>query len=1119
MDKKTKPIFFSESPKRWKTFKGLLKLFGLISAVTLIVVLFTFSRQTGTPFPKLASQNEIYKRILNPEHIATFSTTQNKIYKTIRHKLSNKLDVSYAGKFHSKPVKAKKIPQQIRAGFYVNWDPQSFTSLHENIDKLNMVMPEWLFIVSDSDTAVTNFDSHALKLMRDHKIPIVPMLTNFYNGSWDGKAVHRIISSEDKRKKFIASILKILKANNFAGINIDFESLAEEGDENLARFQKELYTALHKEGFLVTQDIPPFNTDYNLEELSKHNDYVVLMAYDMHYATSSPGPISPINWVESAINNLLKKIDSGKIIVGIPTYGYDWPDGDEGLDVTYQESVVTAKESEGKIDFDNDSFNLDFDYYDDNDHHHQVWFADAATCFNTMRLAADYNTSGVALWRLGGEDKRLWKFYSRNFSQDSLIANPVDVTQLTKIQPTYDVDFSGEGDIIQLVSTPDSGLINVTYDNKAQVISDQEYEKLPSNYLMKKFGKVDKKVVLTFDDGPDAKYTPQILDILKQYNIPATFFVIGLNAENNLDVLKRIYEDGNEIGNHSFSHPNLAEINPERAAIELTVTRKIIESVTGHTTLLFRPPYNADSEPQSYDDVMPIVIANKQKYLTVAESIDPRDWQKDVTADTIVQRVIDQVSYGNIILLHDAGGDRSETVKALPRIIKYFRDRGYTFVSVAELLGKKRSDLMPPLSNQNDIYYSKVNWIVAEIIFWTEHILSVLFFVAIILSVGRMVFVAILSMKQKRWRKDEITFADTPLVSVLIPAYNEEINCVRTVEKILGSDYKNLEIIFVDDGSKDATFKKVSETFSDKPSVRVFTKPNGGKATALNYGITMAKGNFLVCIDADTQLKSDAISELMKLFSDENIGAVAGNVKVGNEINMLTVWQSVEYITSQNFDRRAFDLLNCITVVPGAIGAFRKDAVLKAEKFSTDTLAEDCDITIKLLMSCYKVRYSNTAIAYTEAPETLKMFLKQRFRWTFGIMQSVWKHKEAVFNAEYKNLGMVALPNAIIFQFMLPLISPLVDIVLLILLWTGQWFQTLIYYVAFTIVDLLASFLAFSYEKENVKRLIYLIPQRLVYRQLMFWVVFKSVISALKGTLIGWGVLKRTGRVKLQTEK
>ena len=1113
---KSKPVFYTESPKRWKTLVGIFRVFGIIFALLLVILAFTFSRQSGFVLPKLGGQNEIYKRVLNPERIATFQTSQNKIYKTFRGKLSSKMESNYYKRYHSTPVKAKQIPAQIRAGFYVNWDAQSYNSLKENIDKLNMVMPEWLFVARNMDTVVTNIDSHALKLLRDHKTPILPMLSNYYNNDWDSKAVHDIISSPERRRYFIASILKVLKKNNFSGINVDLESLTEEGDENLISFQKELYVMLHKEGFKVTQDIPPFNTDYNLSELSRYNDYVVLMAYDMHFASSSPGPISPIDWVEAAINNLKKNIPAEKIIVGIPTYGYDWPDGDEGDDLTYQEAVVTAKESEGKIKFDKDNFNLDYDYYDENDHHHQVWFADAATCFNTMRLASDYNTAGVAVWRLGGEDKRIWKFYARNLSEDSLAVDSLKVSTIATIAPSYDVDFEGEGDIIQLISTPDSGFIDVKYDPKEKVITGQDYKQLPSNYVMKKFGKEDKKIVLSFDDGPDSKYTPEILDILKKDKIPAVFFVIGLNAEHNLNILKRIYDEGHEIGNHSFSHPNLAEINSERAALELNVTRKIIESVTGHTTLLFRPPYNADAEPQSFDDVFPIVLASKQNYITVAETIDPTDWMKDVTVDSIMARIKNQQSYGNILLLHDAGGNRDATVKALPLIIKYFKDQGYSFVSVANLLGKKRIDVMPALTNKNDIYYSKINWLIAEIIFWIEKFLYVLLFVAIVLAVGRTIIIAILSLVQKR--KNKIAnheLSAGPLVSVIVPAYNEEVNCVRTVENLLKNTYKNFEVIFVDDGSKDETFSRVKERFENDSRVKIFTKPNSGKAGALNYGITMSSAEFVVCIDADTQLKQDAVSELMKYFDDENVAAVAGNVKVGNHLNLLTNWQSVEYITSQNFDRRAFDLLNGITVVPGAIGAFRKSALVKVGKFSTDTLAEDCEITIRLLMEGYTVRYSPTAIAYTEAPETLKMFIKQRFRWTYGIMQSVWKHKETVFNRDYKGLGLAAMPNAMIFQFALPVISPIVDFVMLLSFLTGQWFQTLIFYIVFTIVDLLASVLAFSYEKENLKRLWYLIPQRIIYRQIMFWVLMKSIMAALRGTLIGWGVLKRTGSVKL----
>jgi poly-beta-1,6 N-acetyl-D-glucosamine synthase len=371
-------------------------------------------------------------------------------------------------------------------------------------------------------------------------------------------------------------------------------------------------------------------------------------------------------------------------------------------------------------------------------------------------------------------------------------------------------------------------------------------------------------------------------------------------------------------------------------------------------------------------------------------------------------------------------------------------------------------------------------------------------------------------MVQKRKNKvEKPPLNEQPLVSIIVPAYNEEVNILRTIENLLKTEYKNIEIVFVDDGSRDNTYSLVTEKFSTNPNVKIYTKQNGGKASALNYGISMSNAEYVVCIDADTQLKPDAVTELIKYFDDEKVGAIAGNVKVGNHVNMLTNWQSVEYITSQNFDRRAFDLLNGIMVVPGAIGAFRKSALIKVGKFSTDTLAEDCEITIRLLMEGCTVKYSHTAISYTESPETLKMFIKQRFRWTYGIMQSVWKHKETVFNRNYKGLGLAAMPNAMLFQFMLPVISPLVDFVMLLSLISGQWFQTLMFYLVFTIVDLLASVLAFSYEKENIKKLLYLIPQRLVYRQLMFWVLLKSILAALRGTLIGWGVLKRTGTVKL----
>ncbi|MGE5498808.1 MAG: glycosyltransferase family 2 protein, partial [Syntrophothermus sp.] len=234
-----------------------------------------------------------------------------------------------------------------------------------------------------------------------------------------------------------------------------------------------------------------------------------------------------------------------------------------------------------------------------------------------------------------------------------------------------------------------------------------------------------------------------------------------------------------------------------------------------------------------------------------------------------------------------------------------------------------------------------------------------------------------------------------------------------------------------------------------------------------------------------------------------------------NERNMITKWQSIEYITSQNFDRRAFDLLNAITVVPGAIGAFRKEALNNAGGFTRDTLAEDCDITIRLLKLGYRVTYNEKAVAYTEAPSTVRMFLKQRFRWSFGIMQSVWKHRDTLLNHNYKNLGLIALPSVLLFHFILPLFSPLAELMMVLGIIGGFWQQIVSYYFLFLLLDFLSAAVAFRFEKISLGKLVLLLPQRLIYRQLMYFVLIKSLIAAIKGTLVGWGILKRTGDIRM----
>lgn len=1111
-------IFQTTNQSRWRRFKWTFRFISIL-IIFFVAVLALSLRSSYLPgLPTLRDENEQYKKILHPENNFILENRINRAYAGFR-KFIDKNE----NRKHIRRAKLNSdIPAPIRAAFYVAWDPQSFFSLRHNISHLNMIMPEWLFIDPHADTLYSNIDQRGLAVIRKAGTRVVPMLSNFYGNDFNGRAVHRIIHNPAKTERLIASVIRYCKNNHFAGINIDFEELKEKSDESLIAFQAKLYKAMHENGLLVTQDITPFNSDYNYKELAKYNDYLFLMAYDEHNSESTPGPISSQKWIEAALDEAAGQIPSGKIILCLAGYGYDWSDGGSGVDITFQEALSIAAQHKDSIEFDDNTYNLHYQYQDDNQVEHQVYFTDAATNYNVMRFAAEYAVGGTALWRMGSEDSRIWNFYDKDMSRHA--RNLSDSSFFTSVGENNDVDYIGEGEILDVKSNPQKGSIHLQMDNTDLLLSEEHYTRLPSMFVVKKYGKADKKMVLSFDDGPDPSYTPRILDILSKEHVPAVFFLVGINAENNIPLVKRIYQEGHELGNHSFTHPNMAEVSENRARLERRLTRLLIESITGHSTLLFRAPYNADSEPETMEEMKPVADSRTENYLTVGESIDPTDWEPGVSADSIVARVIAQQDNGSIILLHDAGGNREATIKALPRIIHYFKSKGYTFTSIADLLGKSRNDLMPAVSAQNGYKLIQLNYYLASIGYYASHILSILFILFIILGLTKIITMAVLALRRRRKEKNVslpvsvITKdgSEWPYVDIIVPAYNEEVNVVRTVQSLLESNYSSFGIIVVDDGSKDKTYEHLNSAFKGNPSVQLFSKPNGGKASALNFGILQSAADFVVCIDADTQLDRDAIRQLMQHCKNPGIGAVAGNVKVGNEINLLTRWQSIEYITGQNFDRKAMAMVNAITVVPGAIGAFRKEAIENAGGFTSDTLAEDCDLTVRIIKAGYRVEDEPGAIAYTEAPESLGMFLKQRFRWSFGVLQTFWKHRNIFLNSDYGWLGCFAWPNVLLFQFIIPLFTPLADLLMVIGLNTGSAGRILPYYLLFQLIDLGLSLLAFSFEKEKPGKLILLIPQRIIYRWLMVYVLFKTFFRTMRGELQGWGLLKRSGHVRLK---
>jgi cellulose synthase/poly-beta-1,6-N-acetylglucosamine synthase-like glycosyltransferase/peptidoglycan/xylan/chitin deacetylase (PgdA/CDA1 family)/spore germination protein YaaH len=1111
-----KQVFQADSPGRWNRFKWLSRILLVVLALTVFGLVITITSQQ---YPALPNLNIAPKKLTKEELEQLKKSTKYKDYKIQKGQIEA---MAKARRLHQ--LKHPNNKHRINAGFYLPWDPQAYTSLADHISRLDMIVSEGFFIKPNADTIMAKIDTGLLRINKKYKKPVLITISNYVNvdnvtGYSDSKDINRIIKSKKLRSVFINSIAAQLTKYKFQGIDLDFIDIKDRSAPNYIAFEKELYQTLHAQGFLVTQNVVPEDEQFDIVTLQHFNDFLFIMALDQHNDRSNAGDISNQHWVEELLDKVCSKIPSEKVILTIAAGGFDWPENNIGIPVGYPQAISTAMQSKSKIIFDPLSANLHFNYTDQTERRHTIYFTDAATNFNIVRMADDWATGGVALWRLGYEDPRLWSFFQKNLSTDSLRKTGVDIKRLTEVGLNNRIDYDGNsGEVLDLMTTPTTGKINVKLDTINFVITNQQYIKLPTKYVIKRYGYAPGKIVLTFDDGPDPEYTPQILDILKREKVPAAFFIVGSMAEKNIPLLRRIYEEGYEIGNHTFFHPNISAVSIERVNLELNATRKLIESVTGRSTILFRPPFDADAEPQTLAEVIPVAESRKQSYITIGESIDPRDWVPGVTADSILARVIARKDAGSMLLLHDAGGDsRQATVDALPNIIHYLKSKGYQFTTIAAVLHKSKDDLMPPIKDDanSGIIGTLYNMFVVSF-FYGNWFLFYLFLSAIFLAIGRIILIGILAIRQyfeNKREKSPLTIM-LPPVSIIVPAYNEEITVVKTVNSLLKTSYEAFEIILIDDGSKDNTFEVVKAMYGNNPLVTVLTKPNGGKASALNFGIAHAKYDFVVCIDADTQLKNDAIYHLMTYFTDEEIGAVAGTVKVGNENNLITRWQSIEYITSQNMDRRAFDLINSITVVPGAIGAFRKSAVFQAGGFTTDTLAEDCDLTMRILKKGYIIKNCAEAIAYTEAPETLNALLKQRFRWSFGVIQSFWKNRGALFNKKYKFFGMVGMPNILIFQIILPLFSPLADLMMILGLFGDKPEKILGYYVIFVLIDFLVAIIAFWMEKEDYKKLVYIIPQRFIWRQLMYYILFKAIRRAMKGELSGWGVLKRTGNVK-----
>ena len=1033
------------------------------------------------------------------------------------------------------PAPAVPVSRPLSIGFYINWDESSLASLEKNLDHLDWVIAEWSHLQDGNNPLATDVDVPALNFIRQTRpqVRIIPMVQNLINEKWNSGLLARNLADEASRQRLIGALTSFVEGNKFGGVCVDFEEPPKALQADLLVFIQELHDVFAPKGLTVLQAVPFDDSEWNYTSFGSAADYLILMAYDQHWAGSDAGPIASQVWFEQNLVSRMHQLNPARTIIALGNYGYDWNEDEKNAEeVTCQKALITAKESDAKVLFDSDSRTPYFEYDEEDETHHKVWFLDAVTAYNQMRAASGYKLAGFAVWRLGSEDPSIWSILGGS------AANSPDV--LRRIVYGYDVDFEGTGELLKVMSRPQDGWRNLDVEAASGFIKSEDFVATPSSYVIERGGDHPGLIALTFDDGPDPNWTPEILDILKQENVPATFFIIGKNGQAYPDLLRRIVNDGHEVGNHTFTHPNLGEVPGSLTELELNATQRLIESETGRSTVLFRPPYFGDAEADKPQEVEPALLAQQLGYLMVGVRIDPDDWRLPVTADEIIERTIQRATdnnpetRGQVVLLHDSGGDRSATIAALPGIIHELRSRGFRFVPVSELAGLSRDQVMP-LTPASDRVFTRSNAVAFFFVSTVGWTLQWVFVIGIVLGLGRLVFIGALALAQWfRSRRRQHAHAGAgyaPFVSVIVPAYNEELVIKNTISSLLQSDYEQYEIIVIDDGSTDKTSEIVREQFSQNERVRLFSAAAGGKAAALNVGLRYAKGEIVIALDADTLFAPQTVGALARRFYDPRMGAVAGNAKVGNRINIVTRWQALEYITSQNMDRRAFASLNCITVVPGAVGAWRRELIEEAGGFQSDTLAEDQDLTLRIRRMDHNIGYEEDAVAWTEAPDTLHTLARQRFRWAFGTLQCMRKHIDALFRPRFGALGFIALPNVWIFQILFPLISPVMDLMLcytLLVAGMDRWHQpkgysstalrqVLFYYALFLAIDWVAACFAFLLEKKEHWRLLWwLFLQRFCYRQVMYYVMIKSVAVAARGSTVGWGKLERKATVEAQ---
>jgi cellulose synthase/poly-beta-1,6-N-acetylglucosamine synthase-like glycosyltransferase/peptidoglycan/xylan/chitin deacetylase (PgdA/CDA1 family) len=998
-----------------------------------------------------------------------------------------------------------------------------YLSFARNCDSIDVLAPEWYEISAASlDLHKIKIDSEMMEIAQpildDPSIrpTLIPIVSLAYNADRD--SFLRMLFLPGYRKQLIEQFSAAVKKDHAIGLCFDLDFATDANLRGLDTFFTELKARFSKEGFVTCSLMTAESTFWKREAIIDASELVVIKMFLQAWSGSKPGPLAPDNRFALVAKEITSHVSTSKLVMAIGNEAVDWVSGQVLPEtISVPEAVTRIAAAGADIEFSAPVFNSYSAFTDAEGNRHQIWMLDAVSSYNNIRDLYDLGISNIGLANLGFEDPNIWPMLS-DFSPD----DTESAHALTAISLRNYVIYEGEGPFYRLVKRAENGERSLVHAPTTGKIVNQTVEKLPSPSIMQRYGKPGLlQVALTFDDGPHEVATAKVLDVLKEANAPATFFIIGSAALSSPGLLNRMVNEGHQIGSHTFLHPHLESVQPWQVNLELNATQRLIAGQTGRNTRLFRPPYIRGSGPVTGGEVEVFATLEDQGYIVAGSDIAPPDWT-GLSAAGIVSYVMDALKngHGNVILLHDGREKGMNTIEAIPILISALREQGYEIVPLSSLLGVTPEVLMP-LAAKTSAVFSSVSFTTISTfmvgfaaVFWTF----------LIAGIARSIFYLVLA--SRRVSKTPAYVRSYPSVTIVIPAYNEAMVIEGSIRSALAADYPNLQVIVVDDGSTDDTFSVIQKAYGDDPRVTVISQPNQGKWMALNAAYAVIQTEIAVCMDADTQIAPDAIRHLVEPFTDWKIGAVAGTVLVGNKRNILTRLQALEYFTTQNIGRRAQDHINGIVVVPGALGAWRVEAVRDLGLLSNETLTEDTDLTILMLRGNYSVVYAENALAYTEAPSGVKPFLKQRLRWNVGILQSLWKHKYAFL--EKKSLRLFSLMDLAIFGFLIPLLGPFVDAMILLMLgnyvvglFHGSWpdFSSvstplLLGYLMLPLVDLVTALVAFRFDKREKISLLWVLPfQYVFYRQLLYYSVYRALFASVTGRLASWGKIKRLGMI------